>query len=161
MEASWLKGRCDFGRPCSLIGCDSDPVFFASFCGVSGEASAKGELVPSERRETDARRESISEAVRFAKSNNLLGIMAEVALLNRVPSLVQSVKGAGLLLITIGKFTVPAAAGAGMGACSSSEAGGAFDSGLSSLSVSDAGPEGANDQDVDGEVDDGIVMCKS
>lgn len=94
----------------------------------------RGELLPSVRHETDPRRESISEAVRFAKSNNLLGIMVDVALLNHVPHLVESVKASGLLLITIGKFKKS----------------------LASI---------ANDEqlvdDVDGEVDQGIVVCKS
>ncbi|KAJ1018224.1 hypothetical protein NDA18_006383 [Ustilago nuda] len=108
-------------------------VFFASFCGVDGIASLeRGELVPSARHETDPRRESISEAVRFAKSNNLLGIMVDVALLNCVPHLVESVKASGLLLITIGKFKRGAIGG-----------------------------EGEEVVDVDGEAEKGIVVCKS
>ncbi|EST05153.1 Glycerophosphoryl diester phosphodiesterase [Kalmanozyma brasiliensis GHG001] len=106
-------------------------VFFASFCGIDGLASERGELLPSTRHETDPRRESISEAVRFAKSNNLLGIMVDVALLRHVPHLVESVKASGLLLITIGKF--------GQGAIGGDE----------------------EVVDVDGEVDEGIVVCKS
>ncbi|CDS01347.1 probable PHO81-cyclin-dependent kinase inhibitor [Sporisorium scitamineum] len=108
-------------------------VFFASFCGIDGVASReRGELLPSTRHETDPRRESISEAVRFAKSNNLLGIMVDVALLNHVPHLVESVKASGLLLITIGKFKKQAS--------------------IADEQVVD---------DVDGEVDQGIVVCKS
>ncbi len=91
----------------------------------------RGELLPSNRHETDPRRESISEAVRFAKSNNLLGIMVDVALLNHVPHLVESVKASGLLLITIGKFKKQATIGE------------------------------EEQVDVDGEVDQGIVVCKS
>ncbi|SJX63086.1 probable PHO81-cyclin-dependent kinase inhibitor [Sporisorium reilianum f. sp. reilianum] len=109
-------------------------VFFASFCGIDGVASReRGELLPSTRHETDPRRESISEAVRFAKSNNLLGIMVDVALLNHVPLLVESVKASGLLLITIGKFERSRAS-------------------IAEEQVVD---------DVDGEVDQGIVVCKS
>jgi len=113
-------------------------VFFASFCGIDGIASLeRGELAPSTRQETDARRESISEAVRFAKSNNLLGIMVDVALLNRVPHLVESVKASGLLLITIGKFNRQQQGARAIGADEEVEV------------------------DVDGEVDQGIVVCKS
>lgn len=83
-------------------------VFFASYCGIDGEASGQGVLRASTRHETDARRESMGEAVRFAKSNNLLGVMVDVALLNHVPHVVESVKASGLLLITIGKFVRPA-----------------------------------------------------
>lgn len=115
-------------------------VFFASFCGIDGAASLeRGELLPSTRHETDPRRESISEAVRFAKSNNLLGIMVDVALLNHVPHLVESVKASGLLLITIGKFTKQQSHG----------------------QQSIAGEEASEVVDVDGEVDQGAVVCKS
>ncbi|KAJ1026771.1 hypothetical protein NDA16_002068 [Ustilago loliicola] len=117
-------------------------VFFASFCGIDGIASLeRGELLPSTRHETDARRESISEAVRFAKSNNLLGIMVDVALLNCVPHLVESVKASGLLLITIGKFRKQQQQGQG------------------ALSGGGGGEEEV--VDVDGEVEKGIVVCKS
>lgn len=112
-------------------------VFFASFCGIDGMASLeRGQLLPSTRHETDPRRESISEAVRFAKSNNLLGIMVDVALLNHVPHLVESVKASGLLLITIGKFKRQ-----------------------QSLPQLEEVAELVDD--VDGEVDQGIVVCKS
>lgn len=107
-------------------------VFFASFCGIDGTASLEqGQLLPSTRHETDPRRESISEAVRFAKSNNLLGIMVDVALLNHVPHLVESVKASGLLLITIGRFR-------------------------KQESIAEELVD-----DVDGEVDQGIVLCRS
>ncbi|KAN0064831.1 phosphate system positive regulatory protein pho81 [Thecaphora frezii] len=78
------------------------PVFFRSHCGISHLASLRNELAPTERHEIDARRESIGEAVRFAKSNNLLGIMVHKTLLLHVCALVHSVKAAGLLLITLG-----------------------------------------------------------
>ncbi|SNX83846.1 probable PHO81 - cyclin-dependent kinase inhibitor [Melanopsichium pennsylvanicum] len=113
-------------------------VFFASFCGIDGTASLEqGKLLPSTRHETDPRRESISEAVRFAKSNNLLGIMVDVALLNHVPHLVESVKASGLLLITIGKFNERVEKGRARA------------------------EDGGERADVDGEVDQGIVVCKS
>ncbi|SPO23827.1 probable PHO81 - cyclin-dependent kinase inhibitor [Ustilago trichophora] len=120
-------------------------VFFASYCGVDGDASLEsGRLVPSIRHETDPRRESISEAVRFAKSNNLLGIMVDVSLLNQVPLLVESVKASGLLLITIGKFVKPQSNNNHLGSI-----------------LQAAGEEQAEVVDVDGEVHRGIVICKS
>ncbi|KAK0530989.1 phosphate system positive regulatory protein pho81 [Tilletia horrida] len=86
-------------------------VFFASDCGISLVESSKGILAPSTRKEVDPRRQSVSEAVRFARSNNLMGIMADALLLSRAPQLVNSVKAAGLLLITTGAsvFDIPGA----------------------------------------------------
>lgn len=120
-------------------------VFFASYCGIDGLSSLQdGQLLPSSRIETDARRESISEAVRFAKSNNLLGIMVDVALLNHVPHLVQSVKASGLLLITIGRFkrTAPT------------------DTSRVEDNIKVNDPS-LDEEAVDGEVDEGLVVCKS
>jgi CDK inhibitor PHO81 len=87
-------------------------VMFASYCGLahdSGSAVGAGadgivRFAPCDRGEPDARRSSVSEAVRFAKSNNLLGIMVDAVLLNNVPQLVHAIKSAGLLLITIGAY---------------------------------------------------------
>ncbi|KAK0549793.1 phosphate system positive regulatory protein pho81 [Tilletia horrida] len=88
-------------------------VFFASDCGISLADSDKGALVPSLRKEVDPRRQSVAEAVRFARSNNLMGIMADALLLSKAPQLVTSVKAAGLLLITTGlsTFDFPGAEG--------------------------------------------------
>jgi len=77
-------------------------VFFASDCGISLAESDKGVLAPSTRKEVDPRRQSVAEAVRFARNNNLMGIMADALLLSQAPQLVTSVKAAGLLLITTG-----------------------------------------------------------
>lgn len=92
-------------------------VFFTSDCGlrrVDGSSDSDGGgadehdhvvyLEPSDRNEPDPRRASVSEAVRFAKSNNLLGLAMDATLLNSVPELVQTIKAAGFLLITIGKL---------------------------------------------------------
>ena len=51
-----------------------DAVFFASYCGVS-RSSPEGTLVPANRVENDRRCRCIREAIRFAKANNLLGVM--------------------------------------------------------------------------------------
>ncbi|KAJ2707026.1 phosphate system positive regulatory protein pho81 [Coemansia spiralis] len=45
---------------------------------------------------------SLKEAVRFACTNNLLGIMCSASLLTRVPALVDSIKGNGLVAISFG-----------------------------------------------------------
>jgi CDK inhibitor PHO81 len=45
---------------------------------------------------------SVREAVNFAKSTNLLGVIIEGTTLAAVPSLVASVKDAGLLLAAFG-----------------------------------------------------------
>lgn len=63
------------------------PVFFASYCGLAhdsgGAAGADGivRFAPCDRGEPDARRSSVNEAVQFAKSNNLVGIMVDAILL--------------------------------------------------------------------------------
>lgn len=49
----------------------------------------------------DARTASLKHAMRFAKDNNLLGVMLDGELLERVPELIPSVKSAGLVLITL------------------------------------------------------------
>ncbi|GAA5894068.1 hypothetical protein JCM8208_002339 [Rhodotorula glutinis] len=87
-------------------------VFFASFCGLSRSAGSAGDaipvegqpskLVPANRVEDDRRCTSIREAVKFAKANNLLGIMLEATMLVQIPSLIQSAREHGLLITTFG-----------------------------------------------------------
>ncbi|OCF61664.1 cyclin-dependent protein kinase inhibitor [Kwoniella mangroviensis CBS 10435] len=86
-------------------------VFFASNCGISSSSSStpsttttdRKRLIPiSQEEETDLRCLSVREAVNFAKSTNLLGVILEATTLAAVPSLVASVKDAGLLLATFG-----------------------------------------------------------
>ncbi|KAK8849399.1 hypothetical protein IAR55_004731 [Kwoniella newhampshirensis] len=91
-------------------------VFFASYCGISRsrETSSDAEtgsepqgkrrrLIPTPQgEESDMRCLSVREAVNFAKSTNLLGVILESTTLAAVPSLVASVKDAGLLLATFG-----------------------------------------------------------
>lgn len=98
-------------------------VFFASYCGLS-RSSPEGRMVPANRIEDDRRCTSIREAVKFAKANNLLGVMLDATILVRclpfspsslvaefipsssvqvqVPSLIQSAKEHGLLIATFG-----------------------------------------------------------
>ena len=51
----------------------------------------------------DPRQSSIAEGVRFAKGNNLLGIMINAQTLEQVPELIPSIKAAGLVLITLSR----------------------------------------------------------
>lgn len=70
-------------------------VFFASYCGLSrtgnagggvaGDSTQPGRLVPANRVEEDRRCTSIREAVKFARANNLLGIMLDATMLVRSP----------------------------------------------------------------------------
>ncbi|WVR08341.1 hypothetical protein IAU60_005394 [Kwoniella sp. DSM 27419] len=83
-------------------------VFFASYCGISTQSASsqqgKRRLVPTaQEEEADLRCTSVREAVNFAKSTNLLGVILEATTLAAVPSLVSSVKDAGLLLATFGE----------------------------------------------------------
>ncbi|CAG8554771.1 11064_t:CDS:10 [Acaulospora morrowiae] len=88
-------------------------VFFNSFCGFENENFNRGkkrkerdgninEDATYEEIERDKRCTSIKEAVKFAKINNLLGVICEATLLVRVPSLITSIKQAGLILTTFG-----------------------------------------------------------
>ncbi|OZJ04337.1 hypothetical protein BZG36_02387 [Bifiguratus adelaidae] len=51
----------------------------------------------------DRRCESLKEAIKFAKSSNLLGIICEATPLVQVPSLITNVKESGLILTTFGE----------------------------------------------------------
>ncbi|GAA5875364.1 hypothetical protein JCM16303_000599 [Sporobolomyces ruberrimus] len=78
-------------------------VFFASYCGLSRSSSEEyGKMVPANRFEEDRRCTSIREAVKFAKANNLLGVMLDATMLVQVPSLIQSAREHGLLLVSFG-----------------------------------------------------------
>lgn len=57
-------------------GPSSDAVLFASYCGLS-RSTPEGQLIPPNRVELDRRCTSIEGAVKFAKANNLLGILLD------------------------------------------------------------------------------------
>ncbi|KAI9144988.1 hypothetical protein BKA69DRAFT_1052414 [Paraphysoderma sedebokerense] len=59
---------------------------------------------PDEFKEDDVRCNSIKEAIRFAKGNNLLGVMCEATPLVQVPTLLQTIKESGLILATFGEL---------------------------------------------------------
>lgn len=69
------------------------PVFFASNCGM---APSRNEFIYED--EGDRRLSSLGAAVEFAKTNNLLGIFVNAELLLQVPSLINGIRGAGLLV---------------------------------------------------------------
>ncbi|KAG0253710.1 phosphate system positive regulatory protein pho81 [Mortierella polycephala] len=52
--------------------------------------------------ETDRRCTSIKEAIKFARSNNLLGVICEATPLIQVPSLITHIKESGLILTSFG-----------------------------------------------------------
>ncbi|ORZ04447.1 hypothetical protein BCR41DRAFT_198189 [Lobosporangium transversale] len=52
--------------------------------------------------ETDRRCTSIKEAIKFARSNNLLGVICEATPLIQVPSLITHIKKSGLILASFG-----------------------------------------------------------
>ncbi|KAF9580672.1 phosphate system positive regulatory protein pho81 [Lunasporangiospora selenospora] len=70
----------------------------------SGAGSTLTSNVPNEPEfcEDDKRCLSIKEAVRFARSNNLLGVICEATPLVQVPSLITHIKEAGLILSSFG-----------------------------------------------------------
>ncbi|ORX38043.1 hypothetical protein BD324DRAFT_650577 [Kockovaella imperatae] len=88
-------------------------VFFASYCGISRTRQDRDLEPASLDEESDPRCLSVREAVNFAKTTNLLGVILEATTLAAVPSLVASVKDAGLLLATFGDPTHVAALRAG------------------------------------------------
>ncbi|KAJ3044483.1 phosphate system positive regulatory protein pho81 [Rhizophlyctis rosea] len=75
-------------------------VFFRSRCGfgtLGGEGRNTRGVV-----EADARCNSIKEAIHFAKSSNVLGVICEATPLVQVPVLISTIKESGLMLATFG-----------------------------------------------------------
>lgn len=80
-------------------------VFFASHCGLS-RSNPEGRMVPANRVEDDRRCTSIREAVKFAKVNNLLGVMLDATILvSRYPKCAL-VLGIDIVLLCRYKFLV-------------------------------------------------------
>lgn len=73
-------------------------VFFILNASLQKDAAVA--LLPAG---ADPRQSSIAEGVRFAKGNNLLGIMINAQTLEQVPELIPSIKAAGLVLITLSR----------------------------------------------------------
>ncbi|KAI8808814.1 hypothetical protein BJ742DRAFT_807702 [Cladochytrium replicatum] len=89
-------------------------VFFGSRCGYAAVSGGSTMMTPRRRRkrldgegaervETDRRCLSIKEAVRFARSSNLLGVVCDARPLIHVPMLINTIKESGLILATFGK----------------------------------------------------------
>jgi CDK inhibitor PHO81 len=113
------------GRILTHIAC-IDAVLFASYCGLS-RSTPEGQLQPPRRIELDRRCTSIEGAVKFAKANNVLGLLLDATIMvdfsplplaseriidhsglqTQVPSLIHSVKESGLLLGLFGSAAKP------------------------------------------------------
>lgn len=73
-------------------------VFFVNHATLDADAAVSA--LPSD---ADPRQSSVAEAVRFAKGNNLLGVMLDTPLLESVPELIPAIKAASLVLITLSR----------------------------------------------------------
>lgn len=73
------------------------PVFLASKCGIHNARTLTPTSLGPEDLD-DRRLSSISAAVDWAKTNNLLGVFLDADLLTKVPSLMPGVRDMGLLL---------------------------------------------------------------
>ncbi|KAF8639626.1 hypothetical protein AX17_000891 [Amanita inopinata Kibby_2008] len=76
------------------------PVFYASLCGKENGVAIG---LSTNDDDDDDRASSLGAAVEFAKSNNLLGVFVDADLLVKVPSLIQGIRNAGLLVGVHGK----------------------------------------------------------
>ncbi|KAJ2769576.1 phosphate system positive regulatory protein pho81, partial [Coemansia nantahalensis] len=81
-----------------LLTTGREPLDSRSPVSARGAASAAG--APSFGPSTNHL--SLKEAVRFACTNNMLGIMCSASLLTRVPALIDSIKSNGLVAISFG-----------------------------------------------------------
>ncbi|KAI8643885.1 hypothetical protein BD408DRAFT_414043 [Parasitella parasitica] len=89
-------------------------VFFGTYCGLNMHRGAKRHFSDDGRlqdqnepsvvyKNTDVRCSSLKEAVKFAKQNNLLGVICGAQTIVQVPSLIKTAKESGLILVTAGK----------------------------------------------------------
>jgi len=77
------------------------PVFFASQCGQKGHITPSRTALSSEDA-TDRRLTCLGAAVTFSKKNNLLGVFIDAAVLVQVPSLIDAIRDAGLVVCVYG-----------------------------------------------------------
>jgi CDK inhibitor PHO81 len=84
----------------SDAGCSrpADPVLFGALCGAPRAPSAASAAAGG----VDRRAATIAAAVELAKANNVLGVLLDAELLAQVPSVVQGIKRAGLLVAAFG-----------------------------------------------------------
>ncbi|KAI7905699.1 uncharacterized protein BX663DRAFT_500605 [Cokeromyces recurvatus] len=80
-------------------------VFFSTYCGFSMHRGVKRNhtTLYTEEENIDIRCSSLKEAVKFAKQNNLLGLICGAQTLVQVPALIKTVKESGLILVTSGE----------------------------------------------------------
>ncbi|KAI9002418.1 hypothetical protein BC832DRAFT_561550 [Gaertneriomyces semiglobifer] len=82
-------------------------VFFGSSCGrdakLQDAAAARNTDDEASGRQGDERCASIKGAVKFAKGNNLLGVLCEATALSNLPPLIKTIKDSGLILATYGE----------------------------------------------------------
>ncbi|OBZ86897.1 Ankyrin repeat protein nuc-2 [Choanephora cucurbitarum] len=84
-------------------------VFFSTHCGINMYRGAKRRKQLEENdqkivyKNDDVRCSSLKEAVKFAKQNNLLGVICGAQTLVQVPSLIKTAKESGLILVTSGE----------------------------------------------------------
>ncbi|KAF8211453.1 cyclin-dependent protein kinase inhibitor [Mycena galopus ATCC 62051] len=75
-----------------------DPVFFASQCGKKQSQSQPAHFCSLQEDVEDWRTTSVGAVVEFARGNNLLGIFVDAGVLMQVPSLIDGIRNAGLLI---------------------------------------------------------------
>ncbi|KAL2050154.1 hypothetical protein ABVK25_009515 [Lepraria finkii] len=77
------------------------PVLLCNDLGAKREAPKPGVRGPGPAVASNGHHSmSVKEAVRIAQSNNFMGLVCSSRLLNMVPSLIESIKVAGLVLVT-------------------------------------------------------------
>jgi len=77
------------------------PVFFASQCGQKCSVTPSCTALGIED-VTDRRLSCLGAAVKFSKMNNLLGVFIDAAVLVEVPSLIDAIRDAGLVVCVYG-----------------------------------------------------------
>lgn len=93
-----------------------DAVFFGTYCGLNMHRGTKRRSTDDNDasedntnqstivyKNDDVRCSSLKEAVKFAKQNNLLGVICGAQTIVQVPSLIKTAKESGLILVTAGK----------------------------------------------------------
>jgi len=92
--------------------------FFASKGGVSRSVGNGTGVLLTDEEENDNRCRSVSAAVQFAKSNNLLGVILNSLILQQVPSLIPGIKEHGVMLAAFGSTSSLLSTGSGMSSIS-------------------------------------------
>ncbi|KAI9486563.1 MAG: hypothetical protein EXX96DRAFT_46779 [Benjaminiella poitrasii] len=84
-------------------------VFFSTCCRINKQEPEDNKLLENNpkvnmfsRQYSESIRTSLKEAVKFAKRNNLLGILSSATTVVQVPSLISNIKESGLVLVTFG-----------------------------------------------------------